>query len=558
MSLSFEPLLPPSALHGAPYDQYEDTYAYGSPTGHAPAWFQEWEFNSLQHQQHQQAGPSSHLVQHVGTGQLYQAPPNHYVSYELNPPSYTSMHYHHQHHHIQTAMAPPPPAFDGMEYFDFDFDPSPSVASNKPLEQYPAPVAIDPLLDSDSQLRQSTPTPATLVPMPQRPAGFIDPRVVFDRLPKEVHDRICAFLEPKDIVKWSRIRRSAWMYTMRQRSIWFKALQKMCHSNAVPVYFYPTENDVQAYHHYRITTWPDVILWSMRKQPEGCFNHCRRNFDVRESSAEAKLKSVVSNKHVGLATCLVPGGRYLITDDGNRMFIWDLGVGGRMPFKWVNTITHVHPRKNRPMKPTLEVYRSPNAMDFRVVVFFDRLKDRLGRYHIYDVHPEVGGGKENVHLLAAGTEYQKGTLHSFKFNMLATLTANTLKIWNYVEDISVTWTVHNDPPAKLIMFTKTKSIVLVHMHGYTVWDIPGFLFDRKLPVQPSPHPSRVIPPRQYLPVNFTAHMSVDTGAMRGSYSAPVFDKPPVWYEDFGNHPLVFDLVRNRTGKGHCQLRWRYE
>ena len=148
-------------------------------------------------------------------------------------------------------------------------------------------------------------------------------------------------------------------------------MKKMCYFNAVPVHFFPSRNDALASHIYWITSMPDRILYWMRAQPVGAFLHSRRRFDCRDADANSSVTTTPASKHLGLATALVPGGKYLITDDGKRMSVWELGVGSQSDFRWVSTINHEHPRRARVTKPTLEVYRAPNGIDFRVVVFFD-------------------------------------------------------------------------------------------------------------------------------------------------------------------------------------------
>lgn len=107
------------------------------------------------------------------------------------------------------------------------------------------------------------------------------------------------------------------------------------------------------------------------------------------------------------------------------------------------------------------------------------------------------------------------------------------------------------------MCSKQGHIILVHMHGFYVWRIPDFLYTSTNGAGLHPIRDEIIPPQLSVPINFTEHMESVTG-QKGTFTTPVFEKHSIWHEEFGSHPLLFDLVRNRFKKDPCQFRWRYQ
>lgn len=109
-----------------------------------------------------------------------------------------------------------------------------------------------------------------------------------------------------------------------------------------------------------------------------------------------------------------------------------------------------------------------------------------------------------------------------------------------------------------MMFSKSGGLVLVNLHGFAVWKIPRHIFTSAHGHKAQyPISNRPISPKYSLAVNFHELMQPNTG-QKSSYTPPVFEKPSVWYEDFGSQPIVFDITRNRTGKHPSQFRWRYQ
>ncbi|KAF9525041.1 hypothetical protein CPB83DRAFT_885823 [Crepidotus variabilis] len=422
-----------------------------------------------------------------------------------------------------------------------------------PAPQTPSQLVPNATFLQRSLLLASTSPPVFLSVPPFSQRLPINPKVPFYELSKEVHERICDLLEPRHIVKWSSISRSSWIYTTRMKSVWMKALEKMCQRNALPPSSFSLLKDKSGSQLAWLATMPDRFHYWMKRQPAEAFVHKRRAFDIRNTS---NPQPSASSRHPGLAMLLVPGGRYLIVDDGRYMTISDLGVGSQSEPRWVSTIKHEQPRRPRQIKSMLDAYPAPNGVDLRVIVFFDRLRDRLGTFHVYNVTPRVEGGDSAVRLLAAHTENDKHALYTFREDILITLAGSTLFIRNFVTKLEVSMKIHNDPPAKALMCSKMGHIILVHMHGFSVWRIPNFLDTSVNGEGLYSLPEGAIPPQFSLPVNFTEHMESDTGR-KGSFTTPVFEKPSVWYEEFGSHPLVFDLARNRFGKDPCQFRWRY-
>lgn len=104
------------------------------------------------------------------------------------------------------------------------------------------------------------------------------------------------------------------------------------------------------------------------------------------------------------------------------------------------------------------------------------------------------------------------------------------------------------------MFSGPCSVVLVHMHGFAVYNVSpellNSLHERSISV-------RTVQPTFSMSVDFNDRMNKDIKG-QGSYTPPVFDKSPLWHQNSDTHPLVFDIVRNRKGKEIHQVRWRYE
>ena len=168
------------------YETYDELYSGGSQSGYAQGWFDDWQSQPY-------VGTSQQLGPTASTSYRPQLP---FHSPQPNP-SLNSNHYESA-RPAQTQFDPPPSALlNEASFFNFSFNQavSPTYGSLQSVD-HSLRQSLSPLNFETQNFAVAT------VPRPSQP---LDPRVAFDRLPKEVHDRICAFLEPREIVQWSQV-----------------------------------------------------------------------------------------------------------------------------------------------------------------------------------------------------------------------------------------------------------------------------------------------------------------------------------------------------------------
>ena len=157
----------------------------------------------------------------------------------------------------------------------------------------------------------------------------------------------------------------------RERTVWYRALRRMTVLNSVPLSFYPMKMSTTPYSMRIMADWPSRWLYALRSRPNGGHMYERRVFDCRNPRAKGDLH--VEPTYRGLSLLLIPGGRYLIADDGKQIFFWDMYMGSRIAFEFRCCLAHDHPHGARPGKPVLEAYQNPRG-GIRVIAFFERTK----------------------------------------------------------------------------------------------------------------------------------------------------------------------------------------
>ncbi|KAF8877231.1 hypothetical protein CPB84DRAFT_1795176 [Gymnopilus junonius] len=384
-------------------------------------------------------------------------------------------------------------------------------------------------------------------------ANMVDHRVALDFLSKEICVRICDYLNPNEITKLGMAIKSLYRQIVQDRNVWYRALRRLTKLNSVPLSFYPMSMGMGAFSMRIMADWPSRWLYGLRTHPSGGHPYERRAFDCRgpgrNSSTEPNYK--------GLSILLVPSGRYLIADDGRQLFFWDMLMGAQLPFEFGCSYVHEHPSGARPAKPILEAFQSPGG-NIRVISFFERTKDKIGRYIIYDVCPRNYFSPSTITPICNGAEHDKGGLYACNGDLLAILVGRILSVRNIITQSMERLAIHNpeNSPAKLLMFSGPCSIILVHLRGLSVYN---FSLDLRDSSQKHHIPSKTLQPIFSVPIEFHDRMNKDLKIQGSrSYTPPVFESPPLWHQNSDVHPLVFDIVRNRKGKESHQVRWRYE
>lgn len=173
-----------------PYDLHEELYSNSSQSAYTLEWFNDWQSQPQASTSQQLSAPTTAPAYHPTLNPSLSFP----QSQSFNP---SIQHYPGPH---QAPFDPGISAFAHTPFFALDNNPAHSF----PTFSDPFPPSQSSNREVLSPLNLERPLP-TVIPI-LKANCLIDPRVLIDRLSQEVHDRICSFLEPREIVRWSKVR----------------------------------------------------------------------------------------------------------------------------------------------------------------------------------------------------------------------------------------------------------------------------------------------------------------------------------------------------------------
>lgn len=108
--------------------------------------------------------------------------------------------------------------------------------------------------------------------------------------------------------------------------------------------------------------------------------------------------------------------------------------------------------------PSLNALSESSSTSFRISTHY-LLRDKIGRYIIYDVHPRDYLSPSTIMPVYRGSEHEKGGLYACKGDLFATLVGKVLSVRNIVSQSVERLTIYNDPPAKLVSISQILTII---------------------------------------------------------------------------------------------------
>ncbi|KAF5316996.1 hypothetical protein D9611_003488 [Ephemerocybe angulata] len=321
-----------------------------------------------------------------------------------------------------------------------------------------------------------------------RPAG--QRLSIIDDTPSDVWYEIAMLSYPPEIASLQSTCR-ALKELLFQKQVWGAALKAMCRQNRLFLPSYPMERmSVMAIQSVvaRMESAQSLMKTPATK-PVGVTDRIKfRNRPILDS---------------GTGVFLVPGGRFLVTFDGDALTLWDIGVAGGPPTKPSQVTQIAFPPGTFPMHradgdkaagPAVSVRMRGN--DLRVVIAYGRGTVVAKAFDLVSVDTcPTFTLLGSVSIDASHEEHIPccKELDQFDDRALITVgngTSREFIVWNFVQSsFSVIYVFHEQiPSTHKVFLTKTHIVELV-LKGVVSWLAePSDIFGTRTPIKPEDPP----------------------------------------------------------------------